>query len=98
MSRRMTSSYFEEKKEYALEALGDAVKSAEAARELIEAARYEMPNIINPVEVHELLLDAQFRLKSARRNYEKTRWADAATPLSFEEWLVSNGHTDLAEK
>lgn len=45
MSGRMDKDYFEEKRDLALEALDDAIKQAGIAKQMIAAARYEMPNL-----------------------------------------------------
>ncbi|MBB2778565.1 UNVERIFIED_ORG: hypothetical protein HNP28_003916 [Comamonas terrigena] len=95
MSGRMDKGYFEEKKAYALEALDDAIAQAVTARQLIESARYEMPNLTEPVQIHESIRAAQMSLSSSRRDFEKTRWADAPTSLSFDDWLRQHGHGDL---
>lgn len=95
MSGRMEKDYFEEKKDLALEALEDAITQTGIAKQLIASARYELPNLIDPSQIHESIRSAQFQLRSARRDFEKTRWADAQTSLNFEEWLRQHGHSDL---
>ena len=60
MARKMQQKYFEEKRKFSIEALGIAIAKAEEAKRLIEAARYEMPNLIDPKEIHDLALVAQF--------------------------------------
>jgi len=95
MNGRMEKSYFEEKKGFALEALSDAIAKSQQAQHLVHSARYEMPNLTDPAAIHELARAAQMHLRSARRDYEKTRWADAITELEFEDWLRHHGHHDL---
>ena len=95
MLGRMDKDYFEGKKELALEAILDSVAHARDAGRMIDAARYELPNLTDPSAIHESLKQAQFCLVSARRDFEKTRWATALTELEFEDWLRSQGHADL---
>lgn len=95
MSGRMQKDYFEEKKDLALESLDDAITQAGIAKQLIASARYEMPNLTDPSQIHESIRSAQFQLRSARRDFEKTRWADAQTSLNFDDWLRQHGHSDL---
>lgn len=97
MARKMQQKYFEEKRKFSIEALGIAIAKAEEAKRLIEAARYEMPNLIDPKEIHDLALVAQLQVRSAMRDFEKTRWADAITELEFEDWLRHHGHFDLLQ-
>ena len=97
MSGRMEKSYFDEKKDLALEALDEAIAQAEAAKRLIESARYEMPNLTDPAQIHESIRVAQLYLRSSRRDFEKTRWADAPGSLDFEAWLRQHGHSDLVQ-
>ncbi len=95
MNGRMEKSYFEEKKSFALEALNAAIAKSQEVQRLVESARYEMPNLTDPSAIHELARSAQMHLRSARRDFEKTRWADAITALEFEDWLRQHGHHDL---
>lgn len=96
MNGRMEKSYFEEKKCFALGALSAAIAKSQEVQSLIESTRYEMPNLTDPSAIHEIARAAQMHLRSARRDYEKTRWADAITELEFEDWLRHHGHHDLA--
>lgn len=95
MTGRMEKEYFDEKKGFALEAIEHAIAHATTAKKLIESTRYELPNLTDPEQIHESIRAAQSRLRSARYDFEKTRWADAPTSLSFDDWLREHGHSDL---
>lgn len=98
MSGRMEESYFDEKKQFALDAIKEAVSKFEVAAGLISAIRYEMPDLANPDQIHETLKSATAKCWSARRDFEKARWAATLTSLEFEDWLVKQGHADLVVK
>lgn len=98
MSGRMEESYFDEKKQYALGAIKDAVSNFEVASGLISAIRYEMPDLTSPDRIHENLKLVAAKCWSARRDFEKARWASVITNLEFEEWLIKQGHADLVVK
>lgn len=98
MPGRMDEGYFDEKKEFALDSILDAVAHARDAGRMIDAARYELPNLTDPSAVHQQLILAQSRLVSARRDFEKSRWAAALTELEFEDWLSDQGYIELCNK
>ena len=95
MQNQMNEPYYDEKKNLALASIRDAVIRTEEARCLIENISYSMPHLINSAQIHEFL-DLSIRdLISARRNFEKTRWACANSGLEFKEWLNNNGYSEL---
>ena len=91
----MNEAYFDEKKQMALQAIDEAVAQATAARILIATTNYAMPDLVNQQHVHATLTQASGLLGAARRDFEKTRWAAAATGLSFEDWLRDADCADL---
>jgi mRNA degradation ribonuclease J1/J2 len=95
MAGQMDESYFEEKKQLAKDAVASAVQTADEARALIAATSYSMSDLVDPRQIHQLLQTAAVALHSARRDYEKARWAAARTQLEFEPWLDAQGQSDL---
>ena len=91
----MDKKYFVEKTDLALEFIFNSVTHARDASRMIDASSYELPNLTDPGVIHETLKIAQSHIISARRNFEKSRWAAAHTELEFEDWLRANGHDDL---
>lgn len=91
----MNESYFDEKKQFAVEYSQSAITRISDAVVAIEASRYGLPDLTAPSQVHELLRAAQGELNAARRDFEKSRWASAATELEFDDWLRKSGHDDL---
>lgn len=94
---KMDRSYFDEKKEYALEGIGYANSTAAVVVGLLSSWSYDLPNIVDPAAVHEQIRVAKAQLDGVRTNFEKVRWASANTDLDFDEWLRSNGCADLVE-
>lgn len=95
MAEKMDKSYFEEKKELALEGLVDASETASEVSGLLSSWSYDVPNIIDAAQVHEYIEVAKSKLDNVRRNFEKVRWASTATVADFDDWLRLNGHADL---
>lgn len=91
----MERNYFEEKKELAHEGLVSVGNITSELACLLCSWSYEVPNIIDPSEIHEQVRVAKARLDNVRRDFEKVRWSSAETELDFNEWLVQNGHSDL---
>jgi len=91
----MDEGYFDEKRGLAQEAIELAVKDASDALALIKSTRHFAPDMVEAEQVHELLKMAALRLKSARRDFEKSRWASARTSVEFDEWLKSGPGHDL---
>lgn len=87
MLNKMEEPYFQEKKEFACAALAHAIREAQASLELIQTARYTMPDLVNAENIHDMLRQAEVEIRSARRDFEKARWAAARTELEFKEWL-----------
>lgn len=63
---------------------------------MVEAARYKMPNLTDTSAIHDVARSAQIHLGSARRDFEKTRWADVITELEFEIGFDSMDTTTLS--
>ena len=95
MRGKMEKSYFLEKQAFAEEALEAAIERAKFARAAIQTANYDLPNLVNSSEVHDQIKSAVERLNSARRDFEKARWAAAETELEFENWLSEVGCAEL---
>ena len=87
MPNKMDESYFDEKKELACETLTHAIQEAKASLELMQTARYTMPDLVNADSIHDMLRQAEVEIRSARRDFEKARWATARTELEFNKWL-----------
>lgn len=92
---KMDRSYFDEKKEYAIEAIDLANKTASLVVGMLSSWNYDVPNIIDPSAVHEHLQVAKSQLDGARTNFEKVRWASANTDVDFDAWLRANDCADL---
>lgn len=95
MTGKLDEGYFLEKKEFALESLSLVTQRVSDASAAIAATSYDIPNLVNANEIHQLLKDAAHSLKGARRDFEKTRWAATSTSLEFEEWLTQEGCAEL---
>jgi hypothetical protein len=95
MVGRMDNGYFAEKQERSGEWIKFALSRAEEASASIQAMRYGLPDVVAPKHVHEQLLGAKVELDSARREFEKARWANALVDMEFNDWLVKEGHADL---
>lgn len=95
MTGKMDKDYFDQKKEYATDGLVNVGKIAMDVVDLIRSFNYEMPDLVEPNAIHDQLQLAKSLLDNARRDFEKVRWASAKTELEFNDWLISNGHTDL---
>lgn len=95
MSEKMERNYFDEKKELATDGLARVVKAAGGLTSLIRSWSYEVPNVIDPNQIHEQIHSAKAELDNVRRDFEKVRWAAAETDIQFNEWLVKHGHADL---
>lgn len=91
----MERSYFDEKKELAQEGLQSVSEIATDLITLLGSWNYDVPNIIDPNEIHEQVRVAKARLDNARRDFEKVRWSSSETDLDFNEWLKKQGHSDL---
>jgi hypothetical protein len=98
MPGKMERSYFDEKKQLALEGVSRANKTASEVEGLVRSWSYDVPNIVDPASVHEQICTAKAQLDGARYNFEKVRWSSAETDLEFEEWLLKHGHADLVHK
>lgn len=91
----MDESYYNGKKTLTLDDIRDAISQTQEAIRLIECDRYSMPDLNSSVQIHQLLDISARCLTSARRNFEKARWASANTSLDFKEWLEKNGYSEL---
>jgi hypothetical protein len=97
MSGQMDESYYEEKKALSEQSLKAAIQQIESAAGLIESSRYSMPALIDANQVHDTLKYAAVLIESARRDFEKAKWASAKTNQEFDEWLRASGASELAE-
>jgi hypothetical protein len=95
MTGKMERHYFDEKKELATDGLVSVGKIAMDLTGLVRSWSYEVPNLIDPSEIHEQVRVAKARLDNVRRDFEKVRWASAETELEFNDWLVKHGHPEL---
>jgi hypothetical protein len=95
MTGPMDEGYFDEKRGLAQEAIECALKEASDALALIRSTRHFAPDMVESEQVHELLKMAALRLKSARRDFEKSRWASARTNVEFDDWLNNGPGHDL---
>jgi hypothetical protein len=95
MTAQMDEKYFAEKKNYSSESISRAISEVNDALVLIKASSYDAPNVTTATEVHQKLQLAVNEIQSARRDYEKSRWAAAKTELQFNEWLTSGLGNDL---
>lgn len=95
MRGKMDKSYFLEKQAFAVEAVEAAIERGNTAIAAIQTVNYDLPNLVNSNEVHDQLKSAVERLNSARRDFEKARWASVETNLEFENWLSEAGCADL---
>lgn len=95
MRGKMDKGYFIEKQTFAVEAVAVAIERANFAVAAIQTANYDLPNLVNPNEVHDQLKSAVERLTSARRDFEKARWASVETNLEFDGWLREVGCAEL---
>nr|WP_181726199.1 hypothetical protein [Polaromonas sp.]QJS06514.1 hypothetical protein [Polaromonas sp.] len=98
MQNTMDERYYNEKKNLAIDSLQNLQKSGnqiDEALKLIKSEIYSAPNPSNQTQIHEILKDSANKLNSARRNFEKSRWAAANTDIDFKEWLIQNGYPEL---
>jgi hypothetical protein len=95
MSGKMEQQYFDEKKALAMEGVEHANQAAGEVMGLLSSWNYDVPNIVDPVAVHDQIRVAKAQLDNVRRNFEKLRWASAETDFEFNEWLEKHGHADL---
>jgi hypothetical protein len=91
----MDEGYFDEKMGLALEAIDDAVDRLQKARALINAKKYNMPDLVVADATHDLLKSVVSSVRLTRYNYEKARWAGARTSQEFDDWLQSSPNKDL---
>lgn len=94
---KMEEGYFDEKRGLALEHVGRAANDLAEAKASIAALGYNSPTLVDADKVHDAFRGITSAVYSARRDYEKARWAaaDLDPPISFEEWLTKHGHGDL---
>jgi len=95
MPGKMERRYFDEKKQLAIDGLNHATQYVGEVEGLLRAWSYEVPNIVDPAEVHEQIRVAKARLDGVRYNFEKVRWSATETDLEFNDWLRKHGHDDL---
>ena len=95
MPQQMDEKYFDEKQALACGAINDSFREATDALALINAARYFSANLVEANQVHQTLNFAAHRLRSARRDFEKSRWAAAQTSVEFDQWLQEGPGKDL---
>jgi len=91
----MERDYFDEKKDLTIDGLISVGETTIRLMGLVRSWSYEVPDLIAPSEIHDQVRAAKARLDNARRDFEKVRWAAAETELTFNEWLVKHGHSDL---
>jgi len=94
---KMEEGYFDEKRGLALEHVDGAANDLAEAKASISALGYNSPTLVDAGKVHDAFRGVTSAVRSARRDYEKARWAaaDLNPPISFEEWLTKHGHDDL---
>jgi hypothetical protein len=94
---KMEEGYFDEKRGLALEYVEGAANDLTEVKALIAALGYSSPTLVDPAKVHDTFRGVVGLVRSARRDYEKARWAasDLASPLSFDDWLRQHGYDDL---
>lgn len=94
---KMEERYFDEKRGLALEHVEGAANNLSEARALITALGYNRPMLTDPGKVHDTFRGIIGAAHSARRDYEKARWAasDLEPTVSFDDWLKEQGHDDL---
>jgi hypothetical protein len=94
---KMEEGYFDEKRGLALEHVDDASNDLNEVKALIAALGYNSPTLVDPAKVHDTFRGVISLVRSARRDYEKARWAasDLAPPVSFDDWLREHGYDDL---
>lgn len=95
MPNKMDEEYYNKKKELACESLRNAIKDTESALEQINKWRYPVRILLDVNELHETLKHAEVQIRSARRDFEKARWASADTRIEFDEWLKKGPGLDL---
>lgn len=96
---KMPESYFEEKKESALNCIQASALYASEAAGMIQAMNYSLPSLLNHKAVHEALKVAESNLRQARRYFETARWASTALNenIEFDAWLVQQGYGELSK-
>lgn len=94
---KMEEGYFDEKRSLALEHVVGAANDLNEAKAFIAALGYDRPMLADPAKVHDALRGVVGAVRSARRDYEKARWAasDLEPAESFDDWLSKHGHDDL---
>ncbi len=92
----MEDGYFDEKRGLALEHIDGAANDLAEAKASIGALGYNSSTLVEAAKVHAAFRGVTSAVRSARRDYEKARWAaDLNPPISFKEWLTKHGHDDL---
>lgn len=94
---KMEEGYFDEKRGLALKHVEGAVDDLAEAKASIAALGYNSPTLVDAAKVHDAFRGVTSAVRSARRDYEKARWAaaDLNPPMSVEEWLTKHGNDDL---
>lgn len=95
---KMDEAYFDEKKDFALANLEDAITHIDDLLGFMRASQYSVPDLIAPRVIHGGVATAINRLMAARINFEKSRWASTNTETEFDEWLMAQGCEDLVSK
>lgn len=94
---KMEEGYFDEKRGLALEHVEGATNYLNEAKAFIAALGYNRPMLADPAKVHDAFRGVIGAVRSARRDYEKARWAasDLDPAVSFDDWLSKHGYDDL---
>ncbi len=101
-SGKMPESYFEEKKESALDCIRYSASHAAEAAGMIQAMNYSLPSLLNHKAVHEALVVAENNLRQARLYFETARWASTnlsenSENIEFNAWLNHQGYGELSK-
>lgn len=95
MPVKMTRRCFEQKRDNVLAGMVCANETAREVEHVLLSWCYERQDAVNPAGLHDYLRAVTCRIDQVRRDYEQMRWAAAATALSFDDWLLREGHPDL---
>jgi hypothetical protein len=96
---KIPESYFEEKKESALNCIQYSASYATEAAGMIQAMSYSLPSLLNHKAVHEALMIAESNLRQARLYFETARWSSTALSenIEFDAWLIQQGYRELSK-
>ena len=70
---KMDRAYFEQKKQYAIDGISHAQETVNDVKGLLSAWSYDLPDLINATDIHDVIRAGKAQLDGAMIDFEKTR-------------------------